>query len=102
MQILKSKRHELQYIISDLEAIVLQKRLDKILKRDKFCENGPYTITSLYFDDVMNTAIKEKINGERVRHKFRIRYYNNDTSFLKLERKSKTDKCKVIIHMLQI
>ncbi|NLM63605.1 MAG: hypothetical protein GX190_04765 [Mollicutes bacterium] len=50
----------------------------------------------------MNTAIKEKINGERVRHKFRIRYYNNDTSFLKLERKSKTDKCKVIIHMLQI
>ncbi len=36
-----------------------------------------------------NTAYVQKINGEAIRHKYRIRYYGNDHHFIKLERKSK-------------
>ena len=44
---------------------------------------------SLYFDNAEDKALREKIDGVRDREKFRIRYYNNDTSFLRLEKKSK-------------
>ena len=33
----------------------------------------------------------EKINGFNKREKFRIRFYNNDTSFIRLEKKSKNN-----------
>jgi SPX domain protein involved in polyphosphate accumulation len=52
-------------------------------------EDGKYKIRSLYFDNPQNKALMEKINGVNNREKFRIRYYNNDTSLIKLEKKSK-------------
>jgi len=64
-------------------------RLDNMLKRDEYCKNQKYIITSVYFDDYKNGAYMQKINGDSVRYKYRIRFYNNDTTFLKLERKSK-------------
>lgn len=33
----------------------------------------------------------EKVDGVNIREKFRIRYYNNDTSFIRLEKKSKVN-----------
>ena len=36
-------------------------------------------------------ALREKIDGVDRREKFRIRYYNNDTSFINLEKKSKVN-----------
>ena len=89
MGLLKAQRHELKYTISNLDRIILMDRLDHVIKRDKNCENQKYIITSVYFDDCKNTAFKEKIDGDSIRNKYRIRFYNNDTSFLKLERKSK-------------
>jgi hypothetical protein len=72
-----------------MDRMVLMKRLDQVLKRDEYCQNQKYIITSAYFDDYKNTAYLQKINGDSVRYKYRIRFYNNDTTFLKLERKSK-------------
>ncbi|MBR4165827.1 MAG: polyphosphate polymerase domain-containing protein, partial [Lachnospiraceae bacterium] len=46
-------------------------------------------IRSLYFDNADDKALREKIDGVNCREKFRIRYYNGDTSFIKLEKKSK-------------
>lgn len=89
MDLLKAQRHELKYTISNLDRMVLMDRLGLVLKRDKNCENQKYIITSVYFDDYKNTAYEQKTNGDAIRHKYRIRFYNNDTSFLKLERKSK-------------
>ena len=43
----------------------------------------------MYFDTAQDKALKEKINGLNIREKFRIRYYNNDTSVIHLEKKSK-------------
>ena len=37
----------------------------------------------------MDKALREKVDGVNKREKFRIRYYGTDTSFIKLEKKSK-------------
>jgi len=79
-------------MVNQLEYKVLVKRLDKILKRDSNSSGDGYTITSLYFDDLYNNAYRQKVEGEAIRHKYRIRYYNNDLSFIKLERKSKVNQ----------
>lgn len=85
-------RHELKYMMDEIEDLVLVKRIEKVLKRDEnSCEKG-YSITSLYFDNCYNRAYKEKMNGEAIRHKYRIRYYNDDLSYIKLERKSKINQ----------
>ena len=46
-------------------------------------------IRSLYFDNPADKALREKIDGVNRREKFRIRYYNGDTSVIHLEKKSK-------------
>ena len=59
------------------------------MKRDSHAINGIYQIRSLYFDTPNDKALYEKIDGVNEREKFRIRYYNGDTSFIVLEKKSK-------------
>ena len=48
-----------------------------------------YFIRSLYFDDYWNSAYEEKEAGVLMRKKYRIRLYNNNDKFIKLERKKK-------------
>jgi len=48
-----------------------------------------YLISSLYFDDIYNSALEEKISGTRFRRKYRIRIYNHNDSLIKLECKAK-------------
>lgn len=51
--------------------------------------NGRYLIRSIYFDNTEDKVLREKINGVQKREKFRIRYYNDDLSFIMLEKKAK-------------
>ena len=99
-------RHECKFEISYSEWLALRSRLCVVMKRDPHATNGIYKIRSLYFDDVNDTALKEKVNGINQREKFRIRYYDNDTSFIKLEKKSKinnlTQKKSVSISKQQV
>lgn len=44
---------------------------------------------SVYFDDPDATAFFEKLDGIEKRRKYRIRYYNNDLSYVRLEKKEK-------------
>lgn len=46
-------------------------------------------IRSLYFDNLYDKVLKEKLSGVAVRDKFRIRYYDFDRNFIRLEKKSK-------------
>lgn len=48
---------------------------------------GYYTIRSLYFDNIADMALREKLNGVNEREKFRIRYYDGDTSVMHLEKR---------------
>ena len=59
------------------------------MKTDENALDGRYFIRSLYFDTPADTALREKIDGVNRREKFRIRFYNFDTSVIHLEKKSK-------------
>lgn len=83
-------RHEYKYYITFTEYINLKQRLTKLMKKDNNSNMyGTYRITSIYFDNFNDKALKEKIDGVNNREKFRIRYYNNNTDVIKSEKKSK-------------
>ena len=82
-------RHEWKHEINYADMITLRTRLSAVMKRDKHSINGAYKIRSLYFDNISDKSLREKIDGVNIREKFRIRYYNGDTSFIILEKKSK-------------
>lgn len=82
-------RNELKHIISPAAKAALSNRLGAMLKKDEHSLGDTYTVKSLYFDTVYDEALNEKLSGDPVREKFRIRYYNEDTKFLRLEKKVK-------------
>lgn len=59
------------------------------MKSDSHAENGRYEIRSLYFDNLDDKALREKLDGINIREKYRIRLYNRDSSVIHLERKFK-------------
>lgn len=84
-------RHEWKHEISYGDMLVLRQRLSSVMKRDIHAIDGKYLIRSLYFDNASDKALREKVDGVNIREKFRIRYYNNDTSLIHLEKKSKVN-----------
>ena len=85
-------RHEIKHIISEGDAAAIRANLSAVAKIDPHArEQGFYRIRSLYFDDPLDTALHEKLDGVNERRKFRIRYYNDDLSYIMLECKIKRD-----------
>ncbi|HBQ85670.1 polyphosphate polymerase domain-containing protein [Syntrophomonas wolfei] len=83
-------RHEIKHYINTSDYITLRNRLKHIARRDSYAgSDGSYRVRSLYFDSPDNRALMDKINGISRREKFRLRFYNNDPSFIRLEKKSK-------------
>ena len=82
-------RHEWKHEINYSDMLILRQRLKAVMKTDENAVDGKYFIRSLYFDNISDKALREKIDGVNCREKFRIRYYNNDTSLIHLEKKSK-------------
>lgn len=84
-------RHELKYIISSKQADILKQRLSLVMKLDFNGVNidHSYLIRSLYFDDVFSNSYYEKLDGVLYRKKYRIRLYNHNDSFIRLECKYK-------------
>lgn len=82
-------RHEWKHEINYSDMIILRQRLKAVMKSDENAVDGKYFIRSLYFDNISDKALREKIDGVNCREKFRIRYYNGDTSLIHLEKKSK-------------
>lgn len=84
-------RHELKYLIDEGTCRALYSRLLPLMTPDSNGENGEYRVTSLYFDDVYNSGYWQKLNGMETRRKFRIRAYDLDPSFIRLEAKHKDE-----------
>lgn len=83
-------RHELKHIINLSDYFIIKSRLSRIMKRDyNSDESGQYKIRSLYFDNYNNKILQEKLIGISKHEKFRIRFYNDGFSFIRLEKKSK-------------
>jgi len=82
-------RHEWKHLITPTDRQVIIDRLSTIAEPDPNYGENAYHIRSLYFDNVYDKILSERLNGVEVREKFRIRYYNGDTSYIMLEKKSK-------------
>lgn len=82
-------RHEVKHEINRSDMMTIRQRLRAVAYPDVHAVNGLYHIRSLYFDNMDDKALLENINGLSRREKFRIRFYNNDTSVIHLEKKSK-------------
>ncbi len=83
-------RHEYKHRINYEDYLVIKSRLRELAKPDPHVgKAGKYMVHSLYFDNISDKALREKLDGVERREKFRIRYYNEDTSYIRLEKKSK-------------
>ena len=82
-------RHEVKHEISYSDMLDIRRRLSAIARRDAHARDGRYHIRSLYFDTPEDTALKEKLLGVAKREKYRIRCYDGDVTFIRLEKKTK-------------
>ena len=82
-------RHEWKHEISYADLLSIRQRLRAVAQADPHVRDGKYLIRSLYFDNLNDKALREKIDGVNRREKFRIRYYNGDPSLIHLEKKSR-------------
>ncbi len=82
-------RHEWKHELDRQDLLTLRRRLRAVTEPDPHTVDGRYTIRSLYFDNLRDKALREKLDGVDRREKFRIRYYNSDLSLIRLEKKSK-------------
>lgn len=83
-------RNELKFFINQHQYQIIRQRLQNLMEQDKNVgPTGEYAIRSLYFDDIGNTALHEKLGGVRDRAKYRIRIYNKEDKVIHFEKKIK-------------
>ena len=83
-------RHELKYVTTLARAQALRSSLSALMNTDPHGNTeGAYQIISLYYDTIDGAAFFEKLDGIEYRRKYRIRAYNTNRSFFKLECKYK-------------
>lgn len=89
MEVLKTFRHEFKYTINRCELLNIKSKLKDLIEVDRNI-NG-YMVRSLYFDSVDDIDLNEKLIGTMNRKKIRLRIYEANTDFVKLEIKNKFD-----------
>ncbi len=82
-------RIEEKYLIDYSDYAQIANRISRVMNRDDNGDRGRYSICSLYFDDSYDTALYEKLDGNAVHIKFRVRTYGGSKKTIKLERKTK-------------
>lgn len=83
-------RYELKRFITYEQYLILRTRVRALMKTDPYSRpSGDYIVSNLYFDDIYDSAYNEKLDGVRMRNKYRIRSYNGDDSYIVLECKAK-------------
>ncbi len=80
-------RHEIKYICSEKQLFLIEQRLKTIMKKDVNQKGDSYRIRSLYFDTEDDRFLEESINGTDNRRKYRIRFYDLNEDFFRIERK---------------
>ena len=83
-------RVELKWVISVAEWRSLRNRLAGVMKPDAHADaDGAYEVRSLYFDDLQDSAVHEKLDGLDRRKKMRLRVYDLHDGVIKLEKKTR-------------
>lgn len=79
-------KYEIKETLNINDTEILKRRLALFMN----IENKEY-IRDLYFDSPNNEDLIEKVNGESITEKFRIRYKNLDSTDIRLEKRMKKD-----------
>lgn len=83
-------RVEDKYLLSHTNMWELENRISAVLKPDLHnIDNKGYKISSLYFDDIYDTCLRDTLSGNPIRNKYRLRIYNDSLDIIKCEVKSK-------------
>ncbi|MBA9088186.1 hypothetical protein FHR92_004682 [Fontibacillus solani] len=83
-------RHELKFMINQHQYFLIRQKLKNLMEQDQNVgDDGQYHIRSLYFDDMDNSALQDKLGGIRDRSKYRIRIYNCKDNVIHFEKKIK-------------
>lgn len=82
-------RNEHKYFCDEKDLAILQCRIEDICPLDPHVQGGCYHIRSLYFDTWDLRYFYENENGKDPREKWRIRMYDANADFLRLECKRK-------------
>lgn len=83
-------RNELKYAITPADRAVICANLRAVAKLDAHVGvRGYYSVRSLYFDNICDKALREKLDGVNEREKFRLRMYDGDQRLIHLEKKVK-------------
>ena len=80
-------RHEEKFICSERQLTLIEHRIRVMLKKDSNQKNDDYRIRSLYYDTTDDRLYNESINGVDNRSKYRIRFYDMNKGFFRMERK---------------
>lgn len=85
------KRIELKYYMNVNNQEMIKNDLEKFFIHDSFnIKKLPYKICSIYYDNYYLKSYHEKLDGNSIRSKLRIRFYkNSDTKFFNIEFKNK-------------
>ena len=79
MELQKFERYEFKYILEKDLRIIIERDVKNFMKLDAYAkQNQSYFVRSLYFDDPSFVNYFEKIDGIKLRHKFRLRTYANE------------------------
>lgn len=82
-------RNEMKYLCTSGMLDILEHRLQSVMELDSYSVNGSYLVSSLYFDDYRDSCCFDNEMGISERYKFRIRLYNDDARYIRLEKKVK-------------
>lgn len=85
-----NRRHELKYLITPLDYLLIRERLRSIAEPDPHSgADGTYSISTLYFDDDRRSAERETDDGVDDRRKLRARIYRRSAAPIRFEIKEK-------------
>jgi hypothetical protein len=85
-------RNEIKFFTTSEEAKKLDNKLQQTFRADEHSNLGSYFVTSIYFESFDSNETFEKLSGDFLRHKYRIRAYKrkiNEIESFKLERKTR-------------
>jgi len=82
-------RHEQKFILTEARRQLLETRVRTVMCPDEHMKKDAYTVVTLYFDDLRDSCFYEKEDGIGQRSKYRIRLYDHDPGFIRLEKKIK-------------
>ncbi len=87
-------RHEEKYICSERQLVIIENRLKSFMPADINQTGSDYHIRSLYFDTIDDRMYHESLSGVDRRSKYRLRFYNLNTDFFRMERKDSVGSLK--------